>query len=328
MLLLRRTLYILAAVEVRVIPRPFLAIPRSPFLVKERVHPYAHLSIVFWLYMALQYRSSVSSNFLVFHTSGGFSSRPVTFLFLIFLSTKSSSSWVNCPCLISSWLLIIFVIGSSVTFGGFLSKSLNCCFHRCIRFSWLGAFTLALTVLFLLLTWSTVYHAILDCLFSTVSLILLIWFCMCYVCSFRYMLVNSFCAFLSFWALILVRFLLLHREAVFTLARFFLTANVSHGTLSFVLCLVDMHSAVATKWALTKFSYSSFGVFLISPKEHRICFLVLTFINVVVVVRAAFLRKIRRIFAVTFQWSVFSPSKEEYASQFNVLLFHFVFMRM
>ena len=74
------------------------------------------------------------------------------------------------------------------------------------------------------------------------------------------MLANSFCAFLSFRALVLVGFFLLHLEAVFTSARFSLTANVSHGTLSLALFLVGMHSAAASKWALTKFSYSSFGV--------------------------------------------------------------------
>ena len=37
---------------------------------------------------------------------------------------------------------------------------------------------------------------------------------------------------------------------------FFLTADVPHGTLGLALCLVGMHS----EWALTKFSYSSFGV--------------------------------------------------------------------
>ena len=55
------------------------------------------------------------------------------------------------------------------------------------------------------------------------------------VCSFRYTLVNSFCA-LSFWVLILVGFLLLRREAIFTSARFFLTTNVSHRTLEGTSC--------------------------------------------------------------------------------------------
>ena len=63
--------------------------------------------------------------------------------------------------------------------------------------------------------------------------------------------------FLSF---ILVGFLLLHRDTVFTFARFFLTANVSFWTLGLALCLVGMHSALASMWALTKFSYSSFRI--------------------------------------------------------------------
>ena len=41
---------------------------------------------------------------------------------------------------------------------------------------------------------------------------------------------------------------------------FFLTTNVSHGTLGLALCLVGMHSAAAFKWVLMKFSYSSFRV--------------------------------------------------------------------
>ena len=94
---------------------------------------------------------------------------------------------------------------------------------------------------------------ILDCLSSTKSLILSIWFFMYSVC-------NSFCAFLRFRALILVGFFLLHSETVFMSVRFSLTANVSHGPLGLVLCLVCMHSIAASKWTLTKFSYLSFGV--------------------------------------------------------------------
>ena len=166
------------------------------------MHPFVHLSIVFWLYTALKYRSSMSSNSLVFHTSGSISSSSAAFLFLIFLSTESSSSCVNCPSLMPSWLSIIFVIGSCVSFEGFPSKFSKCCFHGCIRSSWLVAFILSFAVLFLLLTSFTVCHAILNCLSSTESLILLIWFCMYSVYSFRYTLANSFCAFLSFWSLI------------------------------------------------------------------------------------------------------------------------------
>ena len=123
-------------------------------------------------------------------------------------------------------------------------------------YSILLAFSLALAVLFLLLTSFIVCYAILDCLSSTESLILSIWFYMYSVCSFRNMLANSFRAFLSFRELLLVGFFLLHLEAAFTSAHFSLTANFSHGTL---LCLVGMNSDAASKW-LTKFSYSSFGV--------------------------------------------------------------------
>ena len=48
-----------------------LAIPMAPFLGKGWMQLFVHLSIVLWLYMALRYWSSKSSNFLVFHTSGG-----------------------------------------------------------------------------------------------------------------------------------------------------------------------------------------------------------------------------------------------------------------
>ena len=216
------------------------------------------------------------SNFLVFNISRGISSRPSAFLFLIFLRTTSSSSCVNCPSLMSSWLLMIFVICSSVTLGDFPSRFLKCCFHRYIHSSWLAVFSLALVLLFLLLTSFTVCHAILS---STESLTLLIWFWMYSICSFRYALFSSLCAFLSFWALALFGFLLLHRDAVFTLSHFFLTANVSHRTL--FCSLVGMHSAAASMWALTKFSYSSFGVDIYDISfSDRICFLVLLYIYI------------------------------------------------
>ena len=211
--------------DVSVIPRQFLANPRSPFLGNGRMQPFIPLSIGFWLYTVLQCRSSMSSNFLVFHTSGGISSIPAAFLFLIFLCTESSSSWVNVPSLMSNFLLIILMIGSWVTSGGFPGKFTKCCFQVCIQSCWLVAFSLALAVLFLLLTSFIVFYAILDCLSSTESLILSIWFCIYSVYSFRYMQANSFCAFLSFRALVLVGFLLLRLEAVFTSTRFSLTSN-------------------------------------------------------------------------------------------------------
>ena len=202
----------------------------------------------------------MSLNFLVFHTSWGISSSPAAFLFLIFLSTELSSTWVNSPSLMSNCFIIILVIGSWVTSWEFLSKFSKCCFHRCIWSCWLVAVSLALAVLFLLLTLFIVCHAILDSQSSVESLILSIWFSMYSDCSFRYMLANSFYAFLSFSALVLVGFFLLHLETVFMSTCFSLTTNISHGILDFVVCLFGMNSAATSKWALTKFSYSSFGV--------------------------------------------------------------------
>ena len=224
------------------------------------MHPFVHLSIGFWLYTALQCRSSMSSNCLVFHTSGGISSSPAAFLFLIFLRTESSSPCVNGPSLMSNCLLIILVIGSCVIFGGFPSKFSKCCFHSFILSCWFVALSFALAVFFLLLTSFIVCQAILDCLSSTESLILSIWFWMYSVCSFIYMPANWYCAVFSFKAFVFVGFFRLFLEAVFTSARFSLTAKVSHGTLYLVLIFVGMYFAAASRGALTKFSYSSFGV--------------------------------------------------------------------
>ena len=77
------------------------------------------------VYTVLQYQSSMSSNFLVFRISGGISSRSSAFLFNIFLITTSYASCVNCPSLMPSGLLIIFVIGLSVIWGDFPSRFLK-----------------------------------------------------------------------------------------------------------------------------------------------------------------------------------------------------------
>ena len=191
-----------------------MANPRSPFLGKGSMHPFIHLSIGFWLYTALQCRSSMSSNCLVFHTSGGISSSPAAFLFLIFLRTESSSSCVNGPSLMSNCLLIILVIGSCVIFGGFPSKFSKWCFHSFIL-SWFAALSFALAVFFLLLTSFIVCQAILDCLSSTESLILSIWFWMYSVCSFIYMPANWYCAVFSFKAFVFVGFFSIVFEGCF-----------------------------------------------------------------------------------------------------------------
>ena len=110
-------------------------------------------------------RSSISSNCLVFPTSGGISSSPAAFLFLILLRTESSSL-VKGPSFTSNCLLIILVIGSSVISGGFPSRFLKCCSHSFTLSCWLAAFNFALAVLFLPLTSFIVCQAILDCLMT------------------------------------------------------------------------------------------------------------------------------------------------------------------
>ena len=230
-------------------------------LLRERwgFTPFVHLPIVFLLYTVLPCRSSVVEfpGLLYFW---GYFIKPCCFPFRIFRSTESSSSCLCCFRLMSSWLLNIFVISSCKTFGGFPSKLSKRCFYRCIRSSWLVAFCLSFAVLFILLTSFTVCHAIVDCLSSTESRILLIWFCMSSICSFRYRLVDSFDAFSSFWAFVLFGLCPMVGKAIFTSETFFLTSNISHRTLESALCLVVMNSAAVWKWALTKFSYASFRV--------------------------------------------------------------------
>ena len=145
-----------------------------------------------------------------------------------------------------------------MTLGEFPMRFLKCCFHICIRPSWLAAFSFALEVLFLLLTlfYSLPCYSWLS-LFYQVIFILLIWLWMYSFCSFWYVLVCSLCT-LSFCSITFVGFLLLHKDTVFSISRFFLTACVSHETLYLALGLVGMHRAAVFIW----FSYSSFGVYV------------------------------------------------------------------
>ena len=147
-------------------------------------------------------------------------------------------------------------------FWGFSKQILEMFFPHLYSFFLTGCYSLNIVVLFLLLTSFTVCHAIRDCLSSTEFLILLIWPWMYSIYSFCNIFIRWFCVFLSFWALALVWILLLHRNAVFTLSRFFLSAIVFLGTLCLALSLVVMHSSVAAAsiWAWTKFSYSSLEV--------------------------------------------------------------------
>ena len=91
---------------------------------------------------------------------------------------------------------------------------------------WLAAFSFDLEVFLLLLTSFTVCHTSHVYKVSYfIDLTLNVFYC-----PFWYGLVNSLCA-LSLCTLTFVVFLLLLRDAIFTLSHFFLTASVSHGTL-------------------------------------------------------------------------------------------------
>ena len=118
----RRALYILAAMNINVI----LGFFSNVALFGASHHPSVYLII---------YGSRIRSSMLDFsglpYLQGVFHRALLLFFYLIFLSTESSSSWVNGPTLISDCLLIILVIGSWVPFGGFPSKFSKCCFQMC-----------------------------------------------------------------------------------------------------------------------------------------------------------------------------------------------------
>ena len=107
-----------------------MAILRSAFLGKRRMQPFVHLLCSGYIWHC---STGAESHWISFHTSGGIS-RPAAFLFLVFVCTMLSSSWINCSSLISCWLLIIFVIGFLRKFPSRFSK---CSFYMCICSSWL-----------------------------------------------------------------------------------------------------------------------------------------------------------------------------------------------
>ena len=205
-----------------------------------------------------------------------------------------------------------------------------------------AAFSFALAVFFLLLTSFIVCQAILDCLSSTESLILSIWFWMHSVCSFIYTPANWYCAVFSFKAFVFVGFFSIFGGCFSLVHVFSLTANVSQGTIfSFEFCWNVFRCClevcideifIFVVWC------TFFPSFLV---VFRICFLILIRIYLLYLCCSIgpshsvwwslfvwrFFHRLNRIFAVTIRWSVDTPSKEEYASQFIALFFHFLFIR-
>ena len=137
---------------------------------------------------------------------------------------------------------------------------------------------------------------------------------------FFFVYVSSLCA-LSSWALPFVGFLLLHKDTVFTLSCFFLTASVFHGTMfgswfgwyTFCCCCfhVDTDKVfVFIIWILCSSFWRVSNLFLIVNlfllqafalvNEDQSYLVVLTF-------SILFLRRLRRNFAVTNLWSEDTP---------------------
>ena len=95
---------------------------------------------------------------------------------------------------------------------------------------------------------------------SILFLILWIWPCMDFSRSFWHVLVFSG-LLKSFWVLEFVGILLSSKNAVFLFSRF-LIACAFHGTPHLAFGLVTTHSTVTSVWMVTKFSNSSFGVYV------------------------------------------------------------------
>ena len=165
---------------------------------------------------------------------------------------------------------------------------------------------------------------------STEFQILLIWSWKYYSnCSFWHVLVCSFWPFLSVFSLTFVRFFLLSKDAFFKLSYFFLTTWTSHITLS----LVGMHSAAASIWVETKFSYLSFRVCCFKCLLKTIKFVSYSYHIFIAYISIdkwgpvetcsydyfLFLYWLRCIFAKTILWLEDTPLKEEFAFFFMIM---------
>ena len=140
-----------------------------------RMKLFVHFSKVFYLYTTLYHQKSISSNFLVFHTSKVILFRSATFLLLIVLFFQ---------------YCIRFFLHSQIL-ERFPRIFLKCSLHFWSLSSWQTALSFALKVLFLPFTLFTVCHAIHNCLSSSKFLILLIWPWIYSACSFWHILVLS-----------------------------------------------------------------------------------------------------------------------------------------
>ena len=208
----------------------------------------------------------------------------------------------------------------------FSDRYLKCSFLFRSLSSYQVTFSFALAVIVLTLTSFGICHIIPDCQYSTEFLILLIWPWIYSHWSFWYMLVCSFLALLSSCRLEFVGFLLLSKKKFFSNFVYFQTTCDSHGILHLSLGLVG------SIWAVTKSSYSSFGVCL-SDISWRVSNFFLTVTIYLLFISLGkwwpvksssfdcflFLRRFRCILAMTNLWSEDTPRKEMHASPLSAV---------
>ena len=208
-------------------------------------------------------------------------------------------------------------------------------FHFWSLSSWLKAFSFALKVFFLLISF-TISHANHECLSSIEFLILLIWPSTYSVCSFWNVWVLSR---LSFWVLVFLEFLLSTKDAFFfMLSCFFLNCYRLMKNFTFGSWF-GIRSA-ATSICIIKFSYLLFEVCL-SDVSWKISNLFLTVTIYLLLISLdklkphfmtgfncfLFLPTLKCIFAKMIQWLEGTPSKENNTTQFKVLFIHHFLIR-
>ena len=128
---------------------------------------------------------------------------------------------------------------------------------------------------------------------------------------------------------------------LFYVISFIPNCNWLPWNLHLALSLVGMHLAAAFIWAVTQFSYSSFGEWLsnISWRVSHLFFLLWPSIDCLYhywqgrfghILKAylSVYAYILQVFVETILWTENTLSKEEYASQFKVLFIHFLFINI
>ena len=179
-----------------------------------------------------------------------------SFSVFILFNTRSSSSSVNCPSLTPSWLLMIFGMGFSVIFEGFRTTSWNV-------LSTSDVFLLGRQLLDSLTTCSSahfIYCLLWYSRFSVSNEFLIYQFdleCLVIVLfSVRWLVL--YWAFLTLWALVIVRFFLFNKDVFLTYLVFSLPTSDAYRTLHLALGLFDIHSA---SWNIGFLSITSWRFF-------------------------------------------------------------------